>query len=185
METVKFSLSLLDDSGDLIQPYIVGGAVAPVCLIPPGNSNKADTQLDVAIVAGVPNGTWKDGCVKFKTRQSPQELKIKLATTHRHVSNGKPLFHFIRVESERYDLIKEIRCYTDPNPNIYQVVQYAHHFPEHTHTVDIVFTMSGDPLQPTKDFKVNLFVTRLDTHEIKNCDPQVGNEPPGNAGGGG
>jgi hypothetical protein len=176
MEKVNFSLAFLDENDDPIQPFTLGTGI---CHIPANNGNKANTQLNVEIAAdGQQVHGWKDSCVQFKTRQPQQELKIKLVTPHQHAPTGKPLFHFIRVESPGYELIKEIRCYTDTNPNVFQVVQYAHHFPEHTRMVDIVFIMPGDPGQVTPKFAVNLFVTRLDTHVVKNADPQVGNEPP-------
>jgi hypothetical protein len=174
-ETVNLSLTFLDENEDPIQPLTVG---ARDCHIPVNNGNKANTRLDVTIIAGSAVNSWKDSCVQFKTKQQPQELKIKLVTPHQHAPTGKPLFHFIRVESPGYKLIKEIRCYTGTNPNVYQVVQYAHHFPEHTHTVDIVFIMPIAPGQSTPQFAVNLFVTRLDTNTVENADPQVGNEPP-------
>lgn len=177
MENVTFSLTQLDENDVPLEPLIVGGGV---CYIAQKQQNLVRTELSVNIVDTEEIPVWKDTCIQFRTNSNEQILRIKLHTQHFHAPTQRPLFHFIKLESlQGFEKIKEMRCYTDRMPGTHNaVIGYGVEFPKHTHTIDIVFGMSGLPGEITPQFKVDLIVTRLDTDAQKFCDPQVGNEPP-------
>lgn len=181
MDSVIARLIVLDEENNEVQctPMGEGGGV---CHIVPDNKHFSDTKLTLRLRQdGETDSAWEKTCILFKTSTKPQLLTITLDTAHRHPNNlptDKPLFHFIRIETKRYKLIKEIRCFTGLNPNVYQTVGYAQGFPDHTHTIKIVFDMDTTPGTKTLPFDIDLFTIRLDTFEVENHDPQVGNEPP-------
>jgi hypothetical protein len=177
MENVTFSLTQLDKNDVPLEPLFGGGGV---CYRAQKQQNLVTTALTVRIDHTGEIPVWKDTCIQFRTNSNEQILRIKLHTQHFHAPTQRPLFHFIELVSPTgYQKIKEMRCYTSPMPGPHNhVAAYGQPFPKHTHTIDIVFGMSGLPGDITPPFNVDLIVTRLDTGDQRNCDPQVGNEPP-------
>jgi hypothetical protein len=177
MENVTFSLTQLDENDVPLEPLIVGGEV---CYIAQRQQNLVTTALTVRIDDTGEIPVWKDTCIQFRTNSNEQILRIKLHTQHFHTPTQRPLFHFIKLVSlQGFPKIKEMRCYTGPMPGPHNAIRkYGQEFPVDTHTIDIVFGMSGLPGDTTPQFKVDLVVTRKDTGAQKFCDPQVGNEPP-------
>ena len=185
MDSVIARMAILDEKNAVIEssklePSTLYGAVGGggVCHIVPNNLSIANAKFSIMIrPAGDISADWDKPCILYKTKDSPQKLIIELDTHNMH-TNGKPLFHFVRIETKQYALVKNIRCYYDSGLAKYVDGGYAMKFPDNTHTIEISFGMSTQYGTVTLPFDIDLFTTRLDNGEVKNHDPQVGNEPP-------
>ncbi|TXH74375.1 MAG: hypothetical protein E6Q88_04470 [Lysobacteraceae bacterium] len=177
METMTFTFEIINDDGSTSTRFHPSSGGAGTCHLVNKHANKENARLTVDIDRrGTIQPSWDKNCIRFRTKKKGQTLTIRLVTTHQH--NGKPLFHFDHIETTRCDLVPKIDCYVGSGPTPDETVTCTGTFPEHTHKVDIHFDMSTIHGQGTPAFGVDLVVKRIDNGTTKNCDPQVGNEPP-------
>jgi len=150
-----------------------------------GEARRCDhlkTRLHVATPPSsrIPRYRWEDRELWFYTEEEEQALDIEIVS-RQMMSDQKPRFHLHRIAANDMKWISRVGHKQQINDDWVWLREIDDSVPKHTRFIQVRLALPH--VDPPTRFKLSVFARDRDffSREI-NCDPLVGNDPPGNAG---
>lgn len=178
-EKLRFNLTGFTGGGDISQ-YLAN--LPPAAVSEDGGSIFAQLKLKVTNSAGDFDHYWNPSNIRFKTQDFPQTLFISLDVEYDSSipPTDRPTFFLSRISFDKqgdehrilkvdHGLIGGGGSKRFPKKNFFR-------YDTNVIAITFLFSPYKDDLSPDASF--NLHVVEKKSGVEKNCDPQVGNDPP-------